>query len=36
VLDAENDLTHQIARDGGKETARVQQAREAVAQARVS
>jgi hypothetical protein len=36
VLDAENDLAHQIARAGGKETEDVQQAREAVAQARVS
>jgi protease PrsW len=36
VLNAENDLAHQIARDGGKETEGVQQAREAVAQARLS
>jgi protease PrsW len=36
VLDAENNLAQQIARDGGKETEGVQHAREAVAQARVS
>jgi hypothetical protein len=34
VLEAEVDLAHQIARDGGAETAAVQQARTAVAQAR--
>ncbi len=34
VLEAETDLAHQIARDGGAETAAVQQARAAVAQAR--
>jgi protease PrsW len=34
VLEAENDLAHQIARDGGAETAAVQQAREAVSRAR--
>jgi len=34
VLEAETDLAHQIARDGGAETAAVQQARTAVAQAR--
>jgi hypothetical protein len=34
VLDAENDLAHQIARDDGAETAAVQQARAAVARAR--
>ena len=33
VLEAETDLAHQIARDGGVETAVVQQARVAVAQA---
>ena len=36
VLEAETDLAHQIARDGGAETAAVQQARAAVAQARVT
>jgi RsiW-degrading membrane proteinase PrsW (M82 family) len=34
VLDAETDLAHQIARDGGADTAAVQQARAAVSQAR--
>jgi RsiW-degrading membrane proteinase PrsW (M82 family) len=34
VLKAETDLAHQIARDGGEDTAAVQRAREAVAQAR--
>jgi protease PrsW len=34
VLDAENDLAHQIARDGGAETAAVQRARAVVARAR--
>jgi protease PrsW len=34
VLEAETDLAHQIARDGGAETAAVQQARAAVSQAR--
>jgi RsiW-degrading membrane proteinase PrsW (M82 family) len=34
VLEAENDLAHQIARDGGAETAAVQRARAAVARAR--
>ncbi|HEX5899080.1 MAG TPA: hypothetical protein VFY32_06740, partial [Solirubrobacteraceae bacterium] len=34
VLEAERELAHQIARDGGVETAAVQRAREAVAQAR--
>jgi protease PrsW len=34
VLKAETDLAHQIARDGGENTAAVQRAREAVAQAR--
>jgi hypothetical protein len=34
VLEAETDLAHQIARDGGAETAAVQQARAAVTQAR--
>ncbi len=34
VLEAETDLAHQIARDGAAETAAVQQARAAVAQAR--
>jgi RsiW-degrading membrane proteinase PrsW (M82 family) len=34
VLEAETDLAHQIARDGGAETGAVQQARTAVAQAR--
>jgi hypothetical protein len=34
VLDAENDLAHQIARDDGTETAAVQRARAAVARAR--
>jgi protease PrsW len=34
VLDAENDLAHQIARDDGAETAAVQRARAAVARAR--
>ncbi len=36
VLEAEADLAHQIARDGGAETAAVQQARTAVAQARLT
>jgi protease PrsW len=36
VLKAETDLAHQIARDGGAETAEVQQARAAVARARGS
>jgi RsiW-degrading membrane proteinase PrsW (M82 family) len=36
VLDAETDLAHQIARDGGAETSAVQRARMAVAQARES
>jgi protease PrsW len=36
VLEAETDLAHQIARDDGAETAAVQQARLAVAQARVT
>jgi RsiW-degrading membrane proteinase PrsW (M82 family) len=34
VLDAETDLAHQLAREGGAETAAVQQAREAVTRAR--
>jgi hypothetical protein len=34
VLDAETDLAHQIASDGGVDTAAVQRARMAVAQAR--
>jgi hypothetical protein len=34
VLRAEGELAHQIARDGGDETAAVQQARAAVAAAR--
>ena len=34
VLDAENELAHQIARDGGAETAAVQQARAGVGEAR--
>jgi gamma-glutamyl:cysteine ligase YbdK (ATP-grasp superfamily) len=34
VLEAETDLAHQIARDGGAETAAVRQARAAVSQAR--
>jgi protease PrsW len=34
VLEAETDLAHQIARDGGTETAAVQQARAAVSEAR--
>src|SRR5262249_6659827 len=34
VLDAETDLAHQLARDGGGDTAGVQRARAAVAQAR--
>jgi hypothetical protein len=34
VLEAETDLAHQIARDGGADTAAVQQARAAVTQAR--
>ena len=36
VLEAERELAHQIARDGGAETAAVQQARAAVAQARAA
>jgi protease PrsW len=36
VLEAETDLAHQIARDGGAETAAVQRARVAVAQARAA
>ena len=36
VLEAETDLAHQIARDGGAETAAVEQARVAVAQARAT
>jgi hypothetical protein len=36
VLDAERRLAHQIARDGGAETAAVHQARTAVAQARAA
>jgi hypothetical protein len=34
VLEAETDLAHQIARDGGAETVAVEAARAAVAQAR--
>jgi RsiW-degrading membrane proteinase PrsW (M82 family) len=34
VLEAENDLAHQLARDGGSETAAVQRARAAVSRAR--
>jgi hypothetical protein len=36
VLEAETDLAHQIARDGGVDSAEVQRARHAVAQARVA
>jgi hypothetical protein len=36
VLEAETDLAHQIARDGGVDRAEVQRARLAVAQARVA
>jgi hypothetical protein len=36
VLEAERELAHQIARDGGAETAAVQRARTAVAQARAA
>ena len=36
VLAAETDLAHQIARDGGAESAEVQRARRAVAQARAA
>jgi protease PrsW len=36
VLEAERELAHQIARDGGAETAAVQQARASVAQARAA
>jgi hypothetical protein len=36
VLEAERELAHQIARDGGAETAAVQQSRAAVTQARAA